>query len=157
MCDVAKVSRSGYYKWLNNPNKNKDEKDYLLIKEIFEKGKKKLGWRSIKMILKSDYGIVMNHKKIRRIMNKYQLHTKIRRINPYKMIMKKTQEHRTCENLLNRQFKQDVPGKVLSTDITYMHYGQGKKAYLSVIKDIASKEVVSWQLSNNLTMKFVLD
>ena len=90
-------------------------------------------------------------------MNKYQLHTKIRRINPYKMIMKKTQEHRTCENLLNRQFKQDVPGKVLSTDITYMHYGQGKKAYLSVIKDIASKEVVSWQLSNNLTMKFVLD
>ena len=157
MCAIANVSRSGYYKWLRNPNKNKDMKDYLLIKKIFEKGKKKLGWRSIKMALKSDYGIIMNHKKIRRIMNKYQLYTKIRRRNPYKMIMKKTQEHRTCENILNRQFKQDVPGKVLCTDTTYMYYGQSRKAYLSVIKDIASKEIVSWQLSGNLTMKFVLD
>jgi transposase InsO family protein len=157
MCNIAKVSRSGYYKWLNNSNKDKDKKDYLLIKEIFEKGKKKLGWRSIKMILKSDYEIIMNHKKIRRIMNKYQLYTKIRRINPYKMIMKKTQQHRTCENILNRQFNQNIPGKALSTDITYMYYGQGKKAYLSVIKDIASKEIVSWKLSNNITMKFVLE
>lgn len=151
------VSRSGYYKWLNNPNKEKDEDDYLIIKKIFEKGKRKLGWRSIKMSLKSDYGIIMNHKKIKRIMKKYELYVKIRRRNPYKMIMKKTQEHRTFDNILDRNFKQNVPGKVLCTDITYMYYGQGRKAYLSVIKDIASKEVVSWQLSGNLTMKFVLD
>lgn len=157
LCGIAGVSRSGYYKWLNNSNRNKDKRDYLIIKEIFKKGKRKLGWRSIKMSLKSDYGIIMNHKKIKRIMRKYGLYTKIRRRNPYKMIMKKTQEHRTFDNILNRNFKQDIPGKVLCTDITYMHYNQGRKAYLSVIKDIASKEIVSWQLSGNLTMKFVLD
>ena len=151
------IGLGGYYKWLNNPNKQKDEYDYLIIKEIFEKGKHKRGWRPIKIALKSDYGIIMNHKKIRRIMNKYELYVKIRRRNPYKMIMKKTQEHRTCANILNREFKQNIPGKVLCTDITYMYYGQGQKAYLSAIKDIASKEMVSWQLSRNLTMQFVLN
>lgn len=138
-------------------SKKRDEKDYLIIKEIFEKGKRKLGWRPVQMALKSDYGIIMNHKKIKRIMRENNLITKIRRKNPYKMIMKKTQEHRTFNNVLARDFKQKIPGKILCTDITYLYYGQGRKAYLSAIKDIASKEIISWELSNNLTMKFVLD
>ena len=37
-----------------------------------------------------------------------------------------------------------------------MYYGQGRKAFLQAIKDITTKEIVSWQLSNNLTMPFVL-
>ena len=71
--------------------------------------------------------------------------------------MKKTQEHRTFNNVLDRKFKQNIPRKTLCTDITYLYYGQGRKAYLSAIKDIATKEIVSWKLSNNLSMKFVLD
>jgi len=156
-CQIAQVSRSGYYKWLNGDNDSKDEADIKLIKEIFEKGKKKLGWRSVQMKLKSDYETIMNHKKIKRIMRETGLRTRIRKKNPYRMIMKKTQEHRIFDNLLNRQFEQTIPGRVLCTDITYLYYGYGRKAYLSVIKDVATKEIVSWQLSNNLTMKFVLD
>ena len=109
------------------------------------------------MRLKADYGIIMNHKKIKRIMREKGLHVKIRRKNPYKMIMKKTQEHRTFNNIIDRNFKQNIPGKVLCTDITYLYYGLGRKAYLSAIKDIASKEIIGWRVSNNLTMKFVLD
>lgn len=156
-CGIAGVSRCGYYKWLSNPNLNKDKEDTELIKEIFEKGKKKVGWRSIQMKLYNDYKVKMNHKKIKRIMRENNLKAQIRRKNPYKMIMKKTQEHRTFANLLDRQFSQFTPRQVLSTDITYLYYGYGRKAYLSVIKDIATKEIISWQLSNNLTMKFVLD
>lgn len=157
LCNIALASRSGYYKWLNNFNKNKDRKDYLLIKEIFNKSKKKLGWRPIQMRLKSDYGIIMNHKKIKRIMRENDLIVKIRRKNPYKMMAKKTQTHYTFNNILNRDFHQVIPGKVLCTDITYIYYSLNRKAYLSVIKDIASKEIVSWKLSNNLSMNFVLD
>lgn len=155
LCNIARVSKSGYYKWLKR-DKNKDEDDYLLIKEIFEKGKCKLGWRPIQMRLKANYGITMNHKKIKRIKRERKLFAKIRRINPYKMIMKKTQEHRTFDNVLDRNFKQIVPSKVLCTDITYLYYGNGRKAYLQAIKDIATREVVSWQLSKNLSMGFVL-
>lgn len=157
LCQIAKVSRSGYYKWLNNPNKTKDKVDYCLIKGIFKKGKKKLGWRPIQMELMNKYNIRMNHKKIKRIMHENNLQTQIRRKNPYKLIMKKTQEHCTFQNVLNRKFKQKIPRKVFCTDITYLYYKLGQRAYLSVIKDIASKEIVGWRLSANLTMKFVLD
>ncbi len=90
-------------------------------------------------------------------MREKKLTTVIRRKNPYRDIMKKTQEHRTFNNILARNFHQNIPGKVLCTDITYLYYGQSQKAYLSAVKDIASREIVSWQLSSNLTMEFVLD
>ena len=61
--------------------------------------------------------------------------TKVRKSNPYKKMMRATQEHRTCPNLLNREFNQGEPGKVLLTDITYLYYGNGQKAYLSCVKD----------------------
>ncbi len=157
LCEIGQVSRSGYYKWLKDSNKpDKDTDDYLIIKEIFDAGKKKLGWRSIQMKLNNEKNIIMNHKKIIRIMNKYQLFVKIRRRNPYKDITKKTKEHRTFENKLNREFKQKTPLKVFCTDITYLFYNS-RLAYLSVIKDICSGEIVAWWLSDNLSMEIVLN
>ncbi|MCX6786136.1 MAG: IS3 family transposase, partial [Candidatus Komeilibacteria bacterium] len=109
MCEIARVSRAGYYKWLKSQQKNpKDYYDYLLIKEVFDKGKRKYGWRNIQMKLK-ETGIKMNHKKIARIKNKYGLITKIRRRNPYKDIvnhcaLKRTalrKEHWKCSRPLD--------------------------------------------------------
>lgn len=74
------------------------------------------------MRLKEDCGVIMNHKKIKRIMRENGLIVTIRRKNPYKMIMKKTQEHRTFNNNLDRNFKQNIPGQVFCTDITYLYY-----------------------------------
>lgn len=98
----------------------------------------------------------MNHKKIQRIMRKYELITKVRRKNPYKMIMKKTMEHRVFDNKLKREFHQLVPMKVFCTDITYIRF-RGRFVYLSVIKDIASGEVVAWYLSLYLEMTLVTE
>lgn len=100
--------------------------------------------------------ILMNHKKIKRIMRKYQLFTKVRRINPYKMIMKKTQEHRTLPNILNRDFHQTTPSTVFCTDITYIPFNR-RMVYLSVIKDVASHEAVAWKVSPHLTMPLATD
>jgi transposase InsO family protein len=156
-CGVAKVSRSGYYHWLRTAHQpDKDYPDYLVINELFKRGKSKYGFRTIKMKLASDKQIVMNHKKIIRIMKKYWLFTKIRRINPYRQIMKKTQEHRIFDNQLNREFKQFIPYSVLCTDITYLPFNQ-RFAYLSVVKDIASNEVLGWKLSKHLEMNIVLE
>ena len=121
MCKLARVSRSGYYRWIENEDKKpKDYDSYLLIKEIFDSGRSKYGWRTIQMKL-LDKGIMMNHKKIERIKRKYDLITKTRRRNPYKMMMKKTEEHRSFGNILNREFKQNSPQKVFCTDITCIH------------------------------------
>lgn len=156
LCQIAKVSRSGYYQWFkqqNNPDKDYD--DYLLVKEIFNKGRRKYGWRQVKMQLERQKRVVMNHKKIIRIMRKYNLVAKIRRKNPHKTIMKKTQEHRTFENKLNRQFHLNVPHKIFCTDITYIPFNN-RFAYLSVVKDIATGEIIAWHLLPYITMPLVL-
>lgn len=160
MCELAGVSRSGFYDWVNAAPKRakreeQDEADIVLIKEIFEKKDKKVGALQIKMTMENDHSTVMNHKKIRRLMAKYHLITTIRRANPYRKMAKATIEHHTCSNLLNREFNQNEPGKVLLTDITYLYYGKGQKAYLSCVKDGATKEIVAYHLSSSLGMDIV--
>ena len=108
------------------------------------------------MRLFRDKQIVMNHKKIKRMMRKYHLFTKIRRMNPYNMILKKSQEHKTVENILDRNFRQVIPLRVFCTDITYLPYNH-RLAYLSVVKDIGSGEVMAWNLSQHIDMDIVMN
>ena len=82
----------------------REEDDHVrLIRDIFFRSKKKFGWRRIRMEAEKD-GIIINHKKIQRIMREEGLGTRIRRRNPYRDIMKKGLEHRTAPNILNRKF-----------------------------------------------------
>jgi transposase InsO family protein len=100
-------------------------------------------------------GIIMNHKKVYRIMKQEGLVTKLRRRNPYKHIHKKGDEHRTAPNLLDRQFDVSQPATVLCTDITYLKFFSSF-VYLSVVKDIGSGEVVAWYLDRSLHLPLVL-
>lgn len=104
------------------------------------------------MNLEREKKIRMNHKKIIRLMKKYNLVAKIRRRNPYKAIMKKTAEHRTFANQLNRVFTQIIPHRFFCTDITYLFFNN-RVAYL---KDIATGEIVAWHASQSITMELVL-
>jgi putative transposase len=90
-------------------------------------------------------------------MKKYGIVCPIRKANPYRRIMKATQEHRVVPNLLNRKFKQNIPGKVLLTDITYLFFGKGKKAYLFIIKDGSTNEIVAYYVSDKLTLDSATD
>jgi transposase InsO family protein len=164
LCKIASISRSGYYNYFTLTSQNRriqrdkqDEKvKEILLKAYHFKGRKK-GARQIKMTLAGQYGITYNLKRIRRIMRKYAILCPIRKANPYKRMMKATQEHSVLPNLLKRNFKQNTPGKVLLTDITYLFYGQGKKAYLSTIKDSSTNEVVAYHVSDRLTLDIATD
>lgn len=164
LCKVADVSRSGYYKYFlveNEKLRNFKEKQDLLAKEnvlkaFNYKGRKK-GARQIKMVLKDKFNIIYNLKRIRRIMNKYDIICPFRRANSYRRMIKATKEHTIVPNLLNREFKQGIPGKVLLTDITYLRYKNGKKAYLSTIKDSSTNEILAHYVSDNLRLNIVLN
>ncbi len=43
------------------------------------------------------------------------------------------------------------------TDITYITYGNGKRAYVSTIKDAMTKKILAWQLSSTLELDFVIN
>ena len=151
------MSRSGYYKWradrLGQPER--DHEDYLLIKGVFDTSRARYGFRTIHMKLLAQ-GFRMNHKKIIRIKKKYLLVTTVRRKNPYRYITNKTLEHRTCRNILKRAFKQPVPFRALCTDVTFVPLGR-RFAYLSVVKDVSSGEIVAWNLAQNPSTQLVLE
>lgn len=161
---VAGVSRSGYYNYFSEESlvqrKRKDKKDEVLkqiiLKAFHFKGRKK-GARQIKMTLAGQFNVVYNLKRIRRIMKKYGIICPFRKANPYRRMMKATQEHRVVPNLVKRQFKQGVPGKVLLTDITYLYYNKGQKAYLSTIKDGSTNEILAYHISDRITMELATD
>ncbi|MFA9399427.1 MAG: IS3 family transposase [Clostridiaceae bacterium] len=164
LCKMAEVSRSGYYNYFSSKSQDYrfqcDKEDELIRDNILKaynfKGRKK-GARQIKMTLEGQFGIVYNLKRIRRVMKKYNIICPIRKANPYRRMMKATQEHTVLPNILKRNFKQEIPGKVLLTDITYLFYGKGKKAYLSTIKDASTNEILAYNVSDNLKLDIVLD
>lgn len=164
LCELANVSRSGYYNYFSNKSINnrkmkelQDDKDRDIILDAYNRHGFKKGAKGIKMTLENEDGIVFNLKHIRRIMFKYDIVCPIRKANPYKQMLKANLEHRILENKLNREFKQGVPGKVLLTDITYLFYSDCKKAYLSTIKDAETNEILAYRLSTNLYLDFVLN
>ena len=100
----------------------KDKESYKNIAAAFIFKNRKKGDRQIKMTLQNFFGINYNLKRIRRIMKKYNIICAHWKANTYKRIMKATKEHTFLPNLLNREFKQGIPAKVLLTDITYFFY-----------------------------------
>lgn len=100
-------------------------------------------------------GIRMNQKKIRRLMRKYGLVCPIRKANPARRMMKAMKTNVVADNLLKREFKTYGPRKVLLTDITYIPF-QGNFFYLSVIIDAYTAQVLSYVLSANLKVDFVI-
>lgn len=161
LCEIAEVSRSGYYRWLAaEPARLQRELDdyanYLLIKEIFLGKRRRAGYRVMKMNAERQHGITMNHKKIRRIMKKYGLVTIIRGKNYRKQVAKATQEHKVAPYVLNREFSQTTPLKVFCTDITYLSDASGQWTYLSALLDVATGEVVAHHWSTSLALPLSL-
>lgn len=101
-------------------------------------------------------GYVMNPKKIRRLMRKYNLKCPIRKANPYRRIARALRTDCVSGNIVNREFREHGARSILLTDITYIPYPEGF-CYLSVITDAYTKQVLSYVLSRSLEVDFVLE
>ena len=159
MCEIAGVSRSGFYAWLDaaparDRRDEQDRKDFDLILEAYRFRGYRKGARSIYMRL-LHIGVIMNVKKIRRLMKKFNLVCPIRKANPYRRMAKALATSNVAPNIVKREFKQE-PRKVLLTDITYLFF-EGGKCYLSTILDAFTHEILAYQLSMSLKVDFVLD
>lgn len=161
LCDIAGVSRSGYYRWIKavdsrNEREMRDREDFELILAAYKHRGYGKEARGIYMrLLRLEQPVVMNLKKIRRLMEKFHLHCPIRKANPYRRMAKAMKTDRVAGNLLNREFTQHGPRKVLLTDITYIPY-DGKFCYLSTIMDAYTRQVLSYELSDSLEVDIVL-
>ena len=150
---VLEISPKTYYKYRNK--EDSDYYDYLVIKEIFDDSKGTYGYRRIVEGLKRKYGVIMNGKKVLRIMKRYNLMP-----NYIRRAKKKNKNERIEDNvkpdLLKRNFNTDKPNKVWDTDVTYLIY-KGARAYLSTIIDLYDRKVVAYKISKYNDNKLVMD
>lgn len=162
LCEIAGVSRSGYYAWIKaaparERQEAQDRADFDVILEAYRMHGYTKGARGIYMaMLHMEPPVIMNLKKIRRLMDKYNLSCPVRKANPYRRMAKALKTSNVADNLLKREFECYGPRMVLLTDITYLPYN-GTFAYLSTILDAFTKQVLSYVLSTSLEVDFVLE
>lgn len=162
LCETAGVSRSGYYSYLASEElrqrrEQRDRQDFLMILEAYKFRGYAKGARGIHMrLLHLKPPVVMNLKKIRRLMKKYNLRCPMRKPNPYRQIAKDMKTGYAAPNLVNREFENYGPRKILLTDITYIINRTAPRCYMTTIIDAFTKELLAWQLSESMEVDFVL-
>lgn len=162
LCTMSGVSRSGYYAWVKSAperelREQQDREDFELILAAYKMHGYSKGAKGIYMaLLHMNPPVVMNLKKIRRLMNKFNLSCPYRSPNPYRRMAKALKTSNVADNLLQREFEEYGPRIVLLTDITYLPYN-GTFAYLSTILDAFTKQILSYVLSSSLEVDFVLE
>ncbi len=112
------------------------------------------GYRTITRLLKKIHGLIVNRKKVYRIMKE---RGQLCRARP-KKVPNIGQPYYVTENKLNREFQVEKPLEKLVTDITYLYFGSYKH-YLSSIMDLYNhnREMVAYTISDCQDTDFVLD
>ena len=110
------------------------------------------GYRTITRLLKKVYKLVVNRKKVYRIMKEKGC---LCRVRPKKG-PKLGKPYHVTDNKLDRDFQADKPMEKLVTDITYLYF-ENCRLYLSSIMDLYNREIVAYTISECQDTDFVLD
>ena len=140
MCEILHVTRSAYYRWLEQPHSPREIRNNQIAevaKQIHEEHDD-MGHRRIRDELEYTHGIVISDNRALRICRSQQIQSRIKhRANS---ITKGAQNpYHIAENRLNRNFRADAPNEKWLTDVTEFKYYEGpaiKKVYLSAILDL---------------------
>lgn len=155
LCQIAEVSRSGYYKWLSALTKKQTKlesdinlKDHILA---IHRVRPYFGYYRMRTALRKE-GIFVNHKKVRRLMRELGIQSVIRRKRPFAGRKPSV----VFGNVLNRHFEAHKAMEKFVTDITYVRTGYDF-VYLSVIMDLYNNEIAAWKLGERNDLQLVLD
>ncbi len=148
ICQILQVPLSTYYRW-----KKKDFAQSSLEKKIGQLCKTyqfTYGYRKIAALMKQEEQVGIN--KVQRIMQKYQWQCQVK-------VKKKNRPgsaYYQTENHLNRNFQASQPLEKLTTDITYLYFGDCR-LYLSSIMDLYNGEIVAYSIGEKQDTELVLD
>ena len=152
MLTFLEIPKSNYYRWKNKPDDEYECKLIDRIEEICSKHKRRYGYRRVTAVLRTEFHLNVNHKRVRRIMAENNLQAKIRR---KKFIHFKPAVIVEKADLVQRQFKADEPNRKWYTDVSTITDGE-TNLYLSAIIDGFNNEIISSVIgsSPNLELAF---
>ncbi len=125
-----------------------------VIKELHSQHNGILSYRRMTLFVNRKLGTSYNKKRIRRLMHILGIRSIIRRANGY---CTKTSFVNVEENILNRDFTATAPNQKWCTDVTFLKYGLGCKAYLSAIKDLYDGSIIAYVVGQFNDNELVLE
>ncbi len=155
LCRVLKVSRSGYYDWIERPPSKRDRENATLterIREVHRRSRRTYGYPRVHAELRA-LGVRCSRKRVARLMRKDGLRGCMR--GPRK-------RHTTRQDplavpapdLVGRNFVAPAPDRLWTADITYLPTEEGF-LYLAFILDAYSRKVVGWSMASHLRTELV--
>jgi transposase InsO family protein len=150
MCKVLGASKSGYYKWLNSEPSNRAIENQDLtgkIREIHQRSKRTYGSPRIAAELQAE-GESVSRPRVARLMKQAGIRSEHKK--KYKATTDSKHDHPVAENLLDRNFQPEQIGQAWVSDLTYIWTLQGW-LYLTVIMDLATRKVIGWALSKDMS------
>lgn len=155
MCQVLKVSESGFYKWRGRGESIRAKAEVELlrdIKRIHKKSWESYGTRRIKEDLARE-GKEVSEGRISRIKQKYGIYAKGKR--KYTATTDSRHGLPVYENLLQQDFLATAPNRVWVSDITYIPTDEGW-LYLATHIDLFDRKVVGMAMSDSLKRDIVI-
>jgi len=154
LCDWLGVSRAGYYKWRQRPLNKRDSEDKAIgreIEKIFFKHHTNYGSPRVCRTLR-DSGILVNHKRVERIMREMGLVGKAGRI-----YRRKAAPDKFYTKLPNLKKEMGFPTGIDQqwVDLTYLKVSQ-RQVYLAVVMDLYSRRIIGWSLGENKTAELTV-
>lgn len=165
---IANISKSTFYyvkMTLERTDKYLDEKKF--ITEIYHKNKGRYGYRRITIALRLQFGLVINHKTVLRLMKELGIacNIRVKKYKSYKgaygktvknLFITKTVDKANHKTYYKRNFVTERSNEKWVTDITEFKVC-GIKVYLSPIIDLNDKVVLSYQISLSPSIRFVVN
>ena len=161
MCDVLKLNRSSFYKWVHTRQERRLRmcSDALIgarIATIFDDEHGLYGAKRIAASLKEDPAYTpTNHKKVARIMKSMGLKGFSKR-RPC-ITTRRKPGHRVMPDLVGRTFTADEPNRVYVGDITYLPCKGGKNMYLATVIGTYSRKLAGYALADHMRVSLVID
>ena len=156
-CRVLRVSKAGYYGWIQRPVGKREARRKDLteqVRAVHEASRRIYGAPKVHRALLAQ-GIKLNRKTVARIMRESSIRSKVAR----KFKARTTDSdhaHPVAPNVLDRKFTAQKPDAVWLCDITYIPTGEGF-LYLAGVMDLCSRRIVGWSMAAHLRAELVED
>jgi putative transposase len=157
MCDILKVSRSGFYAWRKRPAGKKSlARQELLekIRHVHIQSRCIYGSPRVEAEL-ADQGIDVCVNTVAKYMRQAGLCSKIKR----RFRMRTTDSNHglaTAPNRLDRHFDASGPNRKWCCDITYVPTAEGF-LYVAAVIDVFSRRIVGWAMADHLRAELCTD
>jgi transposase InsO family protein len=147
MCRSLKVSRAGYYAWVDRPPSAHDVEDKelaVLVREVHELSRKRYGAPRVQKELAATNDVHLSQKRVARLMRQEGLRARPRR--RFKNTTMSEHDQPVAANVLDRNFEATAPDQKWVGDTTELLTSNGK-LFLAAVLDLYSKFIVGWALS----------